>query len=317
MSIIYAFNGDADGICSAVQLYREAPQPDARVVTGRKRDINLLSRVQAAAGDLIYALDISMRSNMDDVRRLLADGAQIIYADHHNAGDIPAHKNLTAMIDTSPRICTAAIIDMALGGAYRAWAVTAAYGDNFPALAKAYATGHNLPLGKLREFGELLNYNGYGGSEADLHIQPAKLFTSLREFDTPMQAISVCPDVFQILKDGFDSDWDHARDGKIIHDTSAVHILELPNAAASRRISGTLGNRLALDHPARAHAILTAQDGGWLVSIRAPKNASLGADKIAIDFETGGGRAAAAGINHLPSADLARFIIAMAARYTI
>jgi len=47
--------------------------------------------------------------------------------------------------------------------------------------------------------------------------------------------------------------------------------------------------------PDRAHAILTEQDGGFLVSIRAPISEREGADKLALQFDTGGGRAAAAG----------------------
>ena len=36
------FNGDADGICSLVQLRRADPAPEAVLVTGRKRRIDLL-----------------------------------------------------------------------------------------------------------------------------------------------------------------------------------------------------------------------------------------------------------------------------------
>jgi len=68
------------------------------------------------------------------------------------------------------------------------------------------------------------------------------------------------------------------------------------------------GNQLAQENPDRAHAILTEQDGGFLVSIRAPISKREGADKLALQFETGGGRAAAAGINHLQIRDLDRFV---------
>ena len=68
------------------------------------------------------------------------------------------------------------------------------------------------------------------------------------------------------------------------------------------------GNKLAQEHQDRAHAILTQQDGGYLVSIRAPISRREGADTLALQFETGGGRAAAAGVNHLPDEDLDRFV---------
>ena len=82
----------------------------------------------------------------------------------------------------------------------------------------------------------------------------------------------------------------------------------LPDAAASRRISGMFGNKLAQENPNRAHAILTEQPGGYLVSIRAPISKREGADVLALQFETGGGRSAAAGVNHLPDDELDRFV---------
>ena len=103
------FNGDADGIISLVQLRLAEPR-EAELVTGRKRDIKLLSRVDAKGGDQITVLDISMRSNMDDLKRLLDVNASVFYVDHHNAGDIPEHPNLISVIDTSPEMCTACLL---------------------------------------------------------------------------------------------------------------------------------------------------------------------------------------------------------------
>jgi len=57
------FNGDADGIISLVQLRLSEPR-DAKLITGRKRDIQLLERVSAQVGDRVTVLDISMRSNL-------------------------------------------------------------------------------------------------------------------------------------------------------------------------------------------------------------------------------------------------------------
>ena len=44
------FNGDADGLCSLQQI-RLAEPADSVLVTGVKRDIALLARVPAGAGD--------------------------------------------------------------------------------------------------------------------------------------------------------------------------------------------------------------------------------------------------------------------------
>jgi len=61
-------------------------------------------------------------------------------------------------------------------------------------------------------------------------------------------------------------------------------------------------NQLARDNPDRAHALLsTLEDGAYLVSVRAPLSNREGADDLCRQFPTGGGRKAAAGINHLPA----------------
>lgn len=303
------FNGDADGIISLVQL-RLAEPKGSTLITGRKRDIKLLGRVDARGGDIVTVLDISMKSNADDLRRILDSGASVTYFDHHNPGDIPEHPNLITHINTAPEVCTAVLVDNTLEGAYRAWTVAAAFGDNFPAMAHRLAVGKNLPLADLDELGTLINYNGYGGTEADLLYHPAELYRALSPFKTPMDFIKGRRDVFTALQDGFREDMASVSSAKVMDKTPNGLIIELPDAAASRRASGTYGNQLAQDNPSRAHAILTAQDGGYLVSIRAPISNRNGADALALQFETGGGRAAAAGINHLPHGDVERFITA-------
>jgi len=308
------FNGDADGILSLVQLRLAEPRK-AELVTGRKRDITLLDRVKTGEGDHVTVLDISMRSNADDLRRILAAGASVFYADHHNAGDIPDHPNLQAVIDTSPEMCTAMLVDGCLEGAYRAWAVTAAFGDNFPKLARTKADGYDLPLTTLARLGMLVNYNGYGGTIEDLLYHPADLYRELESFETPMKFLSENKDVFNNLEAGYETDLLKATHAEVIDKAEGGHVISLPDSSGSRRISGVYGNQLAQDNPERAHAILTAQKGGYLVSIRAPLARRSGADKLALQFETGGGRSAAAGINHLPEADLDRFIKAFRASF--
>ncbi|PWB55625.1 MAG: acetyltransferase, partial [Nitrosomonadales bacterium] len=83
----------------------------------------------------------------------------------------------------------------------------------------------------------------------------------------------------------------------------------LPDRPWSRRVSGAFGNHLARVEPALAHAVLTHKaNGGYLVSVRAPRLNPAGADDLCRQFETGGGRKSAAGINHLPESELARFL---------
>lgn len=301
------FNGDADGIMSLIQL-RLSDSRDAELVTGRKRDIKLLDRVDAKAGDRITVLDISMRSNLSDVERILGTGASMLYFDHHNAGERVDHPNLEAHINMAGEICTAVLVDQYLSGAHRAWAVAACYGDNFPAMAERLAQGHDLPLDALKTLGEMTNYNGYGATEADLHFHPADLYRSMAGFATPMAFLSEKPDVLGKLTQGYADDFRMAEGSKVLLSDEQGEIRILPDAAASRRISGMFGNQLAQANPGRAHAVLTQQAGGFLVSIRAPISKRKGADALALQFITGGGRAAAAGINHLPASELDRFV---------
>ncbi len=315
MTAFDVFNGDADGIISLVQMRRADPRPEARLVTGRKRDIALLDRVDAKTGDHVTVLDVSMRTNGDDLRRILDAGASVFYADHHNPGDIPMHDNLHAAIDTSPEICTALIVDTCLEGAYRAWAVTAAFGDNFPAVARRVAKGHDLPMDELERLGILINYNGYGASLEDLHFNPADLYNQLKDFDTPMAFMSDNRSVFEKLNDGYTSDMVKAEAATVVEESDKGLILELPDEAASRRVSGVYGNQLAQQSPERAHAILTRNGEDYVVSVRAPLNARSGADELCLQFETGGGRSAAAGINALPPGQVERFVDAFAAQF--
>ena len=68
--------------------------------------------------------------------------------------------------------------------------------------------------------------------------------------------------------------------------------------------SGTLANDLAARAPDRAHAVLVpCPNDGYRVSIRAPRAAPNGCAALAREFATGGGREAAAGIDHLPVAE--------------
>ena len=75
-------------------------------------------------------------------------------------------------------------------------------------------------------------------------------------------------------------------------------------------------NDLVRAYPGRAHAVLTErEDESFLVSVRAPFERRSGAETVCSQFETGGGRAAAAGINRLPAGDLGRLVNALAAEY--
>ncbi|HZO01328.1 MAG TPA: acetyltransferase, partial [Burkholderiales bacterium] len=89
---IFAFNGDADGLCALQQLRLAEGAGPAQLVTGPKRRTALLAAVAAGARDEVTVLDVSFHANRDAVLRLLAAGARVRYFDHHHAGELPAHQ---------------------------------------------------------------------------------------------------------------------------------------------------------------------------------------------------------------------------------
>jgi hypothetical protein len=159
----------------------------------------------------------------------------------------------------------------------------------------------------LRELGQYINYNAYGDSVDDLHYHPADLFEAVSRYRQPRDFIEGEP-IYEVLKDGFQDDLWQAR--AVRPELALEHVMlhVLPDAAWSRRINGVFGNQLAQAHPARAHAVLVARSGGYLVSVRAPLARPVGADELCVKFDSGGGRKGAAGINHLPQAELTRFV---------
>jgi len=85
MQYFDVFNGDADGICALHQLRLAEPRPDARLVTGVKRDIRLLQKLSGTRDAQITVLDVSLDSNRDALLSLLQTGCKILYVDHHFA----------------------------------------------------------------------------------------------------------------------------------------------------------------------------------------------------------------------------------------
>ena len=70
MASFDVFNGDADGLCALHQLRLAEPR-DSVLVTGVKREIALLKKVQASSGDHITVLDISLDKNREALQNLL------------------------------------------------------------------------------------------------------------------------------------------------------------------------------------------------------------------------------------------------------
>ena len=304
------FNGDADGICSLVQLRLSNPV-ESELVTGVKRDVQLLNQItdQLCSGDQLTVLDISLDKNISALQTALNREVQVFYADHHRASEIPAHANLQARINTAAKTCTGLIVDHYLKGKYRQWAIVAAYGDNLIPVADALCKSENINKEQsavLKRLGISLNYNSYGMQLEDLHFHPAELFKAAVQFASPLEFTEEKEDILKTLEQGYRHDLDKALSILPAQTSNSSCLVMLPNTAWARRISGPLGNELANLYPNRAHAILTpipaagamqASDT-FQVSVRAPKSNFTSADDIAKEFG-GGGRKGAAGINSL------------------
>lgn len=302
MACFDVFNGDADGIC-ALQQIRLAEPADSTLVTGVKRDIALLRRVQAQENDQVIALDISLDQNRDPLLELLAKGVRVRYVDHHFAGEIPKHENLSASIDATPNICTSLMVNECLGGLFSAWAAVGAFGDNFDDSARRAVEPLGLDearLQQLKQLGVYINYNAYGATLEDLHFPPDELFRRLRPYADPYDFLCE-EETFARLHEGYTADM--AKTENVVPEiaTDRIFLCILPAEAWARRVSGVLSNKLVHTAPQRAHALLTLlPSGGFVVSVRSPFARPSGADELCRQFPTGGGRKAAAGINYLP-----------------
>ncbi len=302
MNRIDVANGDADGLCALHQL-RLAGEGGGTLVTGVKRDIGLLARVDATEDDLVTVCDVSLEANRGALVRLLGRGVRVRYFDHHASGPIPHHRRFEAHIDTQAGSCTSLIVDRYLGGRYRAWAVAAAFGDNLPETAERLARGLGLgetALIALREMGESMNYNAYGESIEDLISPPQVLYRLIGPYADPLRCFAAEP-VFEELRHGRSDDLERASHVRPVLETTRCAVRVLPDTAWARRVSGLLSNRLAVAEPDRAHAVLVpGAHGRYIVSVRAPKGRPKDAAALCRQFPDGGGRSEAAGINRLP-----------------
>lgn len=312
------FNGDADGICALHQLRLAEPVPDAHLITGVKRDIVLLSQVPLGPAASITVLDVSMDSNRNFLTKLLQSGHRILYIDHHYAGTIPENANLQAHINPSASVCTSLLVNGFLNGRFAKWAICGAFGDNLQESARKIASSLALSeeeLAKLKEIGELLNYNGYGTTLDDLHFHPASLYRSVREFEDPVDFFAAS-DALATLRDGFNDDMAKAL---VLNETSSGRgnrVYFFPGSPWARRISGVFSNLKATERADLAHAVIIAgSDATYRISVRAPLTKRKDADTLCRQFPTGGGRAAAAGINALPSDLLDDFLAAFSTMY--
>lgn len=313
---IDVFNGDADGLCALVQLRLNNPQK-SRLITGVKRDIQLLKKVKAQHGDHITVLDISHEKNAEYIPNILQSGASIHYIDHHKTGKLLKNPNITYDINLSNDVCTSLIVNKILDGKYRNWAIVGAFGDNLDDVARIMALESNLndaEQTKIQTLGRLLNYNGYGSEIDDLFFDPQELYLKISQYNSPLEFWDSDQETILTLKDGYDDDSARALNSTEVFKSNTVLVVELPNEKWARRISGVFSNNLTNKYPNMANAVLVDKgDSTYQASIRAPLMHRFGADDVASYFPSGGGRKAASGINVLPSESVDTFIDKMSA----
>tara|TARA_B100000282_G_scaffold102826_1_gene72624 strand:- start:138 stop:1010 length:873 start_codon:yes stop_codon:yes gene_type:complete len=274
----YAYNGDADGICSMVQ-WGLLHGIEGHRITGVKRDIELLEHVNPNPGDEIIVMDISLARNHSRATELSNQGFEITWFDHHLSGD--PIDSINSHIDTSANVCTARIVEKFLD-TRSDWAQVALHGDGL---------SQHSTKPELKELGELLNYNGYGAELSDLHYHPDELLRSCLNAKTPQNFLETSE--FKKLKHGFESDLAHAQ-GIAIKDGFYL----LPNEPWARRIVGVMAHRIN-ESGEGPHVIAIDKGNTLQVSIRG----SEGIGELCKMFG-GGGRATAGGIDALPKDEI-------------
>lgn len=308
MTVFDVCNGDADGLCAALQWRQAHPQP-ACLITGLKRQIALLGRVPAEPGDEVNVFDLALPPNLDALEQLLDRGVRVRYFDHH-AAVVPEHPLLEATIDARADICTSLLVNQYLGGPTQAWALVGAYGDNLGTVADRLARGMGLDgkaCASLRRLGEAINYNAYGEDESDPRIAPHRLYALMARYDDPREMLRQEPiagEIAAMRQADLARAWAESRHWRA--GGGSIHVL--PDADWARRVIGAYANELASAEPASAQAVLRERPGNaYAVSLRAPHGAHALCQRFG-----GGGRAQAAGIESLPGWRFCEFAEAFA-----
>ncbi|MFZ6845267.1 hypothetical protein [Undibacterium sp. RuTC16W] len=290
VSTFDVFNGDADGICALHQL-RLAMPIESTLVTGVKRDTQLLQQIRSTDGDRITVLDISLDTNTDALKQHLANGAGVIYFDHHSAEQRFSHPLLTLYWDDAPNVCASILVNRYLSEKYVLWAIVAAFGDNLMAVAHHMAIQNGLTFTQellLSELGTLLNYHSYGEKLEDLPIFPVELYQKLHNYTDPFEFIakSFC---FSLLQHSYAQDMSLLQSLQPSWEQSNGAIYLLPNHIWAKRLSGLLANKLITQNHNISFAVLTEKsDGSFFVSVRSANPRYKHASEFCACFPSGG-----------------------------
>ena len=301
----FVFNGDADGLCAAHQFYLKYPQP-YEAITGVKRDIALLKKIEQVSDSDVKVFDIAVEKNLPALNRLADQNCKILWFDHHISHEQPEHENIEYHIQTEADVNTSLLVSRYLGEPVSPWSIVGLFGDNMsePAAAMAENLGLNdSQIQDLKKMGELLNYNAYGSSMDDLHFHPAEILERMKSYANPL-AFMWDEKIIDELEQG------HRADVQKIEQVEWLtpNIVRLPDERWARRVVGDYAYRLVRDEPDKDFAVLLTMGENYQVSIRTSAKNSKNAGEFCLQFPTGGGRVSAAGINTLPKKALSIFI---------
>ncbi|MEC8996876.1 MAG: DHH family phosphoesterase [Candidatus Thermoplasmatota archaeon] len=303
------FNGDTDGIFAWHQLRLTHPR-DATLITGVKRDVGLVGRVEAGEGDMVTVLDVSHAKNRKDVQRLLDSGAIVEYFDHHDPGKLIDHPNITYHINTEPNVSTGLIVNSHVGGQNCLWSIATAFGDNHMDLAMNMTKSENLSGEQttlLKQIGLVVNYNSYGQTAGDLFFPPEEIAEATKACGLDIFSFTKQSDIFSTLLENFSADMSSAvcQEPYSISDNAVIYTL--PNEAWTHRVMGAFSNHLVSSNKDLACAIAVLNsDGTYRISVRSSINNPYGAGNLCKKFR-GGGREKAGGVNNLVASELDTF----------
>ena len=303
------FNGDTDGIFAWHQLRLAHPR-DATLITGVKRDVGLVGRVEAGEGDLVTVLDVSHAKNRKDVQRLLDSGAMVEYFDHHDPGELIEHPNLTYHINTEPNVSTGLIVNSHVSGKNRLWSIATAFGDNHMDLAMNMAKSENLNEEQttlLKQIGLVVNYNSYGQTADDLFFPPEEIAEATKACGSDIFRFTEQSDIFPTLLENFEKDMSTASCQEPYSISDKAVFYTLPNEGWTHRVMGSFSNHLVSSNKDLACAIAVLNsDGTYRISVRSSINNPYGAGDLCKKF-VGGGREKAGGVNNLDASELDNF----------
>ena len=222
---------------------------------------------------------------------------------------------MDALISPAPEVCTSALVNGRLRSAFTEWAVVGCFGDNLDTTADTLIDNLSSSVDRdaLKQLGICVNYNAYGSQPADLHFHPADLYRRMQCHTSPTALLQDDRDLFETLVAAYETDMSAARRHLGLSMTTTSRWCHSRRGVGTR-VSGCMATTWLTSHRTKR----TRSDGyrRWLFGkVRAPLNNRTGADAVCRQFETGGGRAAAAGINQLPRDQLGRFIDALRAQY--